>query len=42
MSYAVTRLYHSTQWAPDLSEATKFFGQVFGRRSLDMVELRAL
>jgi catechol 2,3-dioxygenase-like lactoylglutathione lyase family enzyme len=42
MPYSVTRLYHPTQWVPDLDEATTFFEKVFGRRSQDMVEFLGL
>lgn len=42
MPYSVKRLYHPTQWVPDLDEATSFFGEVFGRRSKTMVEFLGL
>jgi catechol 2,3-dioxygenase-like lactoylglutathione lyase family enzyme len=42
MPYSVTRLYHPTQWVPDLEEATEFFERVFGRHSQDMVEFLRL
>jgi catechol 2,3-dioxygenase-like lactoylglutathione lyase family enzyme len=31
--YAIKHLYHSTHWVPDLSEATRFFRNAFGRES---------
>ncbi len=38
MAYSVKYLFHPTHWVPDLGEATRFFGQVFGRHSQSMTE----
>ncbi len=42
MAYAVKYLFHPTHWVPDLDEATRFFGQVFGRHSQSMTEFLQL
>jgi catechol 2,3-dioxygenase-like lactoylglutathione lyase family enzyme len=38
----VKYLFHPTHWVPDLDEATRFFGLVFGRRSQSMTEFLQL